>query len=267
MEQGMTVANRVIWVTGASSGIGKALCHVLSAKGARLVLSARNAEQLDAVRQSCAHPEQHLVLPLDLTQAEAFQEATDRVLQHFGHLDGLINNGGISQRSLAKDTALDVDRRIMEVNYFGAIGLTKTVLPHFLERGSGLFVAISSVSGHVGTPLRSTYAASKHAIRAFFDALRAEVSETQIQVLVACPGYVLTKISYNALTGDGTPQNALDQAQAEGLSAEACAEAIVAAIERGKAEVLIGGKETLAVYLKRFVPGLWRNMLPKLSTT
>ena len=263
----MRIANRVIWVTGASSGIGEALCHTLSAKGARLVLSARKAEQLEAVRQACTHPEQHFVLPLDLTQPATFQAATDRVLEHFGRLDGLINNGGISQRSLAKDTTLDVDRRIMEVNYFGAIGLTKTVLPHFLERGSGLFTAISSVSGHVGTPLRSTYAASKHAIRAFYDALRAEVAATQIQVLVACPGYVLTKISYNALTGDGTPQNTLDQAQAEGLSAEACAEAIVTAIERDKAEVLIGGKETFAVYIKRFLPKLLHNIVKKAAVT
>lgn len=263
----MTVANQVIWVTGASSGIGEALCHALSAKGARLVLSARNTEQLDAVRQACTHPGRHLVLPLDLTQPDSFSEATNQVLQHFGRIDGLINNGGISQRSLATDTALDVDRRIMEVNYFGAIGLTKVVLPHMLERGTGLLVAMSSVAGHVATPLRSTYAASKHALRAFFDALRAEVAETKIHVLVACPGYILTKISYNALTGDGTPQNTLDQAQAEGLSAEACAQAIVEAIERDKAEVLIGGKETLAVYLKRFVPGVWRKMLPNVGVT
>ncbi|MEM1096603.1 MAG: SDR family oxidoreductase [Bacteroidota bacterium] len=263
----MTVANQVIWVTGASSGIGEALCYALSAKGARLVLSARNAEQLEFVRSACSYPEQHLVLPLDLTQPKSFAEATSRVLQHFGRIDGLINNGGISQRSLAKDTALDVDRRIMEVNYFGAIGLTKAVLPHMLERGTGLLVAMSSVAGHVGTPLRSTYAASKHAIRAFFDALRAEVAHTKIRVLVACPGYILTKISYNALTGDGTPQNTLDQAQAEGLSAEACAQAVVEAIEREKAEVLIGGKETVAVYLKRFVPAVWRKMLPNLGVT
>ncbi len=262
----MRIDGATAWVTGASSGIGAALARALSARGSRLLLSARRADALEAVRQSCTHPDAHRIVPLDLADTAAVTATAAQVLHDHGPVDLLINNGGISQRALAQDTDLAVDQRIMAVNYFGTIALTKALLPSMLERGQGHIVAVSSVAGKVGPPFRTAYAASKHALHGFFDALRAEVHDAGLHVTIVCPGFIRTDISKNALTGDGTPHQVMDDNQDQGLSPEACAEAICTAIEREKAEVLIGGKETLGVYLKRFAPGLLNRILRNRKT-
>jgi short-subunit dehydrogenase len=260
-----SLKNKVIWLTGASSGIGEALAYELAKRGAKLILSARRKEELERVKGNCfpaAQPNIR-VLPLDLAESSTLQLSTHAAIQIFGHVDILINNSGISQRSLVLETNLEVDRRLMEVNYFGAVALTKHLLPHFVSRKQGHFVAVSSLTGKFGTPYRSGYAASKHALHGFYDAVRAEHYKDNIKVTMICPGFIHTPITYSALTGDGSPLNKMDEAQYKGKPAVWCAEKIANAIEKQKEEVYIGGKEVLAVYLKRWVPTIFSKVIRK----
>jgi short-subunit dehydrogenase len=260
------VKNKVIWLTGASSGIGEALAYELASRGAKLILSARRKEELARVKGNCEAAAQPniRILPLDLSMSETLKLSTEAAIQIFDHVDILINNGGISQRSFAKDTAIEVDRRIMEVNYFGAVSITKYLLPHFLKRKSGHIVTVSSVTGIFGTPYRSGYAASKHALHGFFDSLRAELYKdvkNAITVTMICPGFIHTPITLSAVTGDGTPLGKMDEGQFKGKPAAWCAQQIVKAIEGKKEEVYIGGKETLGVRFKRLFPKLFSKYI------
>lgn len=255
---------KVIWITGASSGIGEALAYQLAKRGAKLILSARRKEELERVKGNCNASIQPSirVLPIDLALSSTLQLSTEAAIQVFGHVDILINNGGISQRSLAKETRLEVDREIMEVDYFGTVALTKFLLPHFLKRKSGHLVVTSSVMGIIGTPYRSGYAAAKHALHGFFDSLRAEVWRENIFVTIICPGWIRTNVTLNALTGDGSKLNQMDKTTDQGLSPEKCASEIIKAIEKRKEEIYIGGaKEVFAVYAKRFFPGLFSGIV------
>ena len=262
----MKISNRTVWITGASSGIGEALAYTLSDRGARLVLSARRMEELERVRSACTDPDRHIVTPLDLSDAATLRAAVEDVRDRAGLVDIMIHNGGISQRSLATNTDLSVDRRIMEVNYFGAVTLTKLVLPAMLERGQGHFVVISSVVGTFGTPKRSAYAASKHALHGFFDSLRAEVHDDGLRVTLVCPGFVKTNVAHNALTDDGTPLSEnRDEVKEVGIPPAKCARQIARAIERENDEVTIGGWETMGVYAKRFVPSLFNAAIRRMS--
>ncbi|MBS1487573.1 MAG: SDR family oxidoreductase [Bacteroidetes bacterium] len=261
--------HKIIWITGASSGIGEALTYQLATiKDVKLILSARRKEELERVRASCPVEVQTNVriLPLDLAQHEMLPLSVEAAIQLFGHVDVLINNGGISQRSLAKDTHLSVDRQLMEVDYFGTLALTKYLLPHFLKRKSGHFVTVSSVMGLIGTPYRSGYAAAKHALHGYFDSLRAELwkDSRSIFVTMICPGWVRTNITLNALTGEGNKLNKMDKTTQHGLTPEVCARKMIAAIQNKKEEVYIGGaKEVMAVYLKRFFPRLFSKIVRK----
>jgi len=262
------IQGQVIWITGASSGIGEALAYSLAKRGAKLILSARREEELHRVKSACQRAEEDiLVLPLDLEKQAEFPEKVAQAVAYFAHIDILINNGGISQRSLAKDTDLAVDRRIMEIDYFGTIALTKAVLPLMLQRKAGKIVVVSSLVGKFGTPLRSAYAAAKHALHGFFDSLRAECWQENLKVLIVCPGFIKTQVSINALTAQGEKQNKMDDAQANGMSADKCAEKIIKAIVADKEEVYIGGREIYAVYLKRLLPTLFSKILRKAKVT
>jgi short-subunit dehydrogenase len=263
-----SLANKVIWITGASSGIGEALVHELVKKGARLILSARRKEELERVKGQCPlHAQPFIrILPFDLAEPSLLKLQAEAAIQLFGHIDILINNGGISQRSLAKDTSLAVDRRLMEVDYFGTIALTKALLPHFLKRKAGHFVAVTSVMGIIGTPYRSGYAAAKHAVHGFYDSLRAELwkESRHIYVTLICPGWVRTHLTLQALTGDGSPLNQMDEATRKGMSPQRFAKKMVRAIEKKKEEVYIGGhKERWAVFLKRHFPLLFSKIVRK----
>jgi len=261
-----SVKGKVIWITGASSGIGEALSYELAQRGAKLILSARRKEELERVKGRCAeHLQSNIkILPLDLAESSTLNLGTQAAIQLFGHIDILINNAGISQRSLAKDTAVEVDRKIMEVDFFGTLALTKSLLPHFLERKAGHFVTVSSVMGKIGTPFRSGYAAAKHAVHGFFDSLRAELwkESKQIYVTLICPGWVRTNITYNALIGDGSKLNQMDSTTDAGIKPEVFVKKMIEAIEDREEEVVIGGlKETFAVFTKRFFPSLFSKIV------
>ena len=264
----MNFQNKVIWITGASSGIGRALALELSNLDALLILSARNEAALESVKKKCKNPSNVTVLPLDLEVHSSFNKITTTAIKLFGRIDILVNNGGISQRSLASETNISVDKKIMEVNYTGTVALTKTILPHFIENNKGQFVITTSMVGLIGTPLRSSYAASKHALHGFFDSLRAEVYDYNIAVTLICPGFVSTNISMNALTGDGTSQQKMDTATANGISPERFAKLMAKAIDSKKEEAYISGfKEKLGVYVKRWFPRVFSVMIRKLSVT
>jgi dehydrogenase/reductase SDR family protein 7B len=255
------VRGKIVWLTGASSGIGEALAYRLAAAGAVLVLSARREEILRKVQSTCQRAEEHRVLPLDMLSPASFEAAVRIVLDRLGRIDILIHCAGLSQRADAIDTQLSVDRQIMELNYFGPVGLTKLVLPSMINRGRGQIVVISSLLGKVAAPARSAYCASKHALHGFFDSLRAEVHAYGITVTLVCPGFVHTKASMNALTGDGKPYGKMDEFIAGGLASDACARRIVKAIEQRRREVYFVQKEVLAVYLSKWVPNLFDRYL------
>ncbi len=262
----MRFKDQVVWITGASSGIGEALAYAFSREGAKLILSGRREAELERVKQDCDGSKDRIfVLPLDLTQFDSFAEKTLVAQNHFGQIDILVNNGGVSQRSLVKETNFAVDLAVMNTNYFGSVGLTKAVLPAMLARRSGHIVVISSLMGYLDTPLRSAYAASKHALHGYFDSLRAEVWWDNVKITMVCPGYVRTEVSINALKGDGSRHGRMDDAQEKGMSAERCAAKTLNAIARGREEVMIGGMEVMAVYAKRFLPSLYSKVIRRVK--
>lgn len=264
----MDFSNKVVWITGASSGIGKTLAIELSLQNAKLILSSRDENALKLVKNDCKIPENVAIIPLDLEDFTQFSSKAEEAISAFGKVDILVNNGGISQRSFVKDTDILVDKRIMDVNYLGTVALTKAILPHFIENKSGHFVVTTSIVGKIGTPLRSSYAASKHALHGFFDSLRAEHFHDHISITLICPGFVNTNVSKNALTGNGTPQQKMDAATQNGMQPERFAKLMAKAIHNKKEEVYIGGfKEKLGVFTKRFFPKILSIMIRKLAVT
>ena len=265
-----SVKNKVVWITGASSGIGEALTYELARKGAKLILSSRRQDELERVRKACPLGSQEFIriLPLDLALADTLEHKTREAVAFYGHIDFMVHNGGVSQRSIASETNIEVDRKIMEVNFFGAIAITKHLLPSMLDRRSGHFVVVSSMVGKFATPLRSGYSASKHALHGFFDALRAENSSDGIKVTMVCPGFVKTNVSINALTGSGEQQGTMDDAQANGISPETCAKKMRIAMEKGKAEIYVAGaREIFGLYVSRFFPSLLRKLIGRMKVT
>jgi len=257
---------KVVWITGASSGIGEALAYALAKEGAYLVLSARDADKLETVKARCLQVTSKCwVQPVDLTDIARLDQLVTTVLEQAGQIDVLVNNAGRSQRSLARETPLQNDRSIMEINFFSVVALTKLVLPHLLKRQSGHLVVISSVTGKFGVPMRTAYSASKHALQGFFEALRAELANENITVTIVSPGRIKTNISRNALTKDGQSYNKMDPGQANGVSAERCADRIVHAIKKDKKELFVGKKEILMVYIRRFLPALFYQLITKVE--
>jgi dehydrogenase/reductase SDR family member 7B len=256
--------HKTIWITGASSGIGEALAYAFSFRGASLILSGRRTDELERVQMSCKYPGEVKILPLDLSDASSLEAKTAEAIQCFGQIDILIHNGGISQRSLVIETPMDVHRKVMEVDYFSYVAISKAILPHFISRKSGHFVVTSSVMGKIGTPMRSAYAAAKHALHGFFDCLRAEVSPQNIKVTILTPGYIKTNVALNAITKDGTSLGKQSQNIHNGLSPGKAAVQILHAISRGDYECYIGkfGGEKISLWLMRFAPGILIKKAP-----
>jgi dehydrogenase/reductase SDR family member 7B len=259
--------NKRIWITGASSGIGESLAIEAAKRGAHLILSARNEAELHRVAGLCQGAASVTIEPLDLSKHSEIPQIVQKVLKNVGKIDILINNGGISQRSLASETALEVDQQIMNVNYLGTVAMTKAVLPSMRLHQLGQIATVSSLMGKFGAPMRSSYAASKHALHGFFESLRAELGDEPIKITMICPGFVRTNISINALTADGKKQGTMDDEAEKGMSPSDCARGILKGIEKGKAELLLGGREVLGVYLHRFFPNYLRKILRKVKTS
>ncbi len=260
----MELKNKIVWLTGASSGIGEGLAYALAKEGATLILSSRREDELKRVAAAIQTPT--FILPLDLADVANLPLKVEEATKKFGRIDVLINNGGVSQRSLAKETSIEVDRKLFEVNYFGTVALTKLLLPLFIKQKDGMVVTITSAVGKFGSPWRSSYAASKHALHGFFDSLRAEMYADNIKVLLVCPGFIQTNVSKNALTGTGEKLGSMDEATANGLTAEECAHQIIGAIKSEREEIVVSKfKERFAVAVKRLFPSLFSVMIRKMA--
>ena len=260
--------NQVVIITGASSGIGQACALEYAKQGARLVLAARNQEKLDEISEAVkVLGAKVLTVQCDVTSEKDREGLIDATMEEYGQIDVLLNNAGVSQRALANDTMLEVDRSLMEVNYFGVIALTKLALKHMIPAKSGSIGIISSIVGKFGFPLRTGYSATKHALHGYFESLRAELYDDNIKVCIICPGRVKTNISLNALTEDGTSHSKMDEGTKAGISAESCARQIVKAIDKGKRETYVGGKEIMMIYIRRFLPSVFHKMILNIKPT
>lgn len=253
---------KIIWITGASSGIGEALAVAFAKEGAFPVLSARDVEKLLEVKTQCLKfTPKCWIQQLDLMVTNKLEEAVSHVINQTGKIDLLVNNAGQSQRSLAIETPLEIDRHILELNFFSVVALTKLVLPHMLKQEWGHIVVISSISGKFGSPSRTAYSASKHALQGYFESLRVELDKEPVNVTIVSPGRIRTDISLHAVTKSGRPYNKMDPGQANGMDAGICARKIVKAVKKERKELLVGGKELLMVYIRRFFPALYYKMI------
>jgi short-subunit dehydrogenase len=244
--------NQVIWITGASSGIGAELAKQYSKQGKLLILSARREAELKVVKNSCEYPENIKVLPLDLKDFDSMGKHVVNAIAFYGSVDLLINNGGVSQRSLIAETQFDVYQELININYLGTVALTKALLPHFIERKKGHFAVVTSVMGKFGSPFRSGYCGAKHALHGFFDVLRMEHQKDNVNVTLICPGFVQTQVTVNALTGTGERLNHDDPGTQNGLEVTYFCRKMIHAISNKKWEVSYGKKEKLGVFVKRF---------------
>jgi dehydrogenase/reductase SDR family protein 7B len=259
---------KVIWITGASSGIGEELARQLSSYNTRLILSSRRLEELERVKSSLnINPENVFILPLDLAEPTSLTEIAREAESVFGRIDILVNNGGVTQRSLVMETPIETDRRIMEINYFSGVILTKCVLPGMLERGYGHIIAMSSITGKFGFPLRSAYAASKHAMAGFYESVNAEYYHQRVKTTVIFPGRIRTNISLGAIGPGGKPYNKMDPGQENGTPVDRCARDIIKGVRKDQREVFPGGIEVLLILVKRFLPRLAFKLARKVPPT
>lgn len=247
-----------VWITGASSGIGAACALDYAREGAGLILTSSSAERLGEVAERCADAGASFVhvLPYDFNDCSRIESLVEEAWKVAGRIDIVMLNAGISQRTNVEDTSMDMVRKIMEVNYFAPVSITKAILPKMVECGGGSIAVTTSIAGRFGFPLRCGYSSSKFALYGFFETLQAEYHDAGIRVTMVCPGRVCTNISMYALDKGGQLHGKLDPGQAGGMSAEKAAKIIVNAVKKGKREVLVGRKELLMVYIKRFFPGL-----------
>jgi len=247
------------WITGASSGIGEALARALSARGASVILSGRNVPALEAVARDCSNAR---VLPFEATDFDQIPGIADRAWSWKGRVDGLVNNAGVSQRSLAIETAFAVYERMIAVDLLGPIALTQALLPRMVKAGGGTIVAIASVAGIAGIPLRSAYCAAKHGLIGYHDAVRAENEHLGIKVHVIAPGSVRTNVSRNALTADGSKRGVSDAAIDNGLPPAEVSQSILAAVESGKRELVLAkeAEYEIAVLRRKDSEALFERM-------
>ncbi len=252
----MDFAGKTAWITGASSGIGAALAAALAREGARPVLSGRDLPRLEKTAEACrrAGASAVFILPFDLEDRDAVAAAPARAAALAGPVDLLVNNAGLGQRGLALATGPEILERVMAVDFFAAASLARGVAPGMVARGGGRLAVVTSLLAKFGAPRRSAYAAAKHALHGWFESLRAELLGTGVGVTLLVPGWVRTDISRRALEADGAAHGALDPGQARGLAPEECARRMVRALARDADEQLIGGRECLAAYGKRFFP-------------
>jgi short-subunit dehydrogenase len=262
----MNFNKKTIWITGASSGIGKAVALKISGEKAHLILSGRNKEELEFVAKSCQkNGSSTTVLPFDLADERSVKDAAGLVISGQFKIDALYQFGGISQRSFVSETPLFLDRRIFEVNYFGTVALAKAILPEMIKNGGGHIAVTSSIVGKFGFPYRSSYSASKHALHGFFESLRAENVRNNIRVSVIIPGRIKTNISANAINKEGKTHAKMDEGQDNGMAAEKSAQIICKKLGKEKKEILVGGKEIIMVYIRRFLPFLYYKLSSKVK--
>ena len=261
-------ADKVAWITGASSGIGESLVYGFVNRGAKVIASSNDLPGLERVKEACG-PKSSMVscVPFDLSETSEIAGIVASQIKICKRIDYLINIGGISQRARIEETPLWVDRKIFEINYFGTIALTKAVLPYMISQKSGHILATSSISGRFGFPLRSAYSASKQALHGFFETLYLENKASNIRTSVIIPGRVNTSISLHALNAEGKEHGRLDDGQAKGVSPSKAAEIIIKGILKDKREILVGRGELMLLHIRRYMPWLFFRIADKIKPT
>ncbi|MDG1477495.1 MAG: SDR family NAD(P)-dependent oxidoreductase [Vicingaceae bacterium] len=262
----MNLSNKVIWITGASSGIGEAIVYALAKENCKLVISARRIEELNRVKANTKLSDENiLVLPIDLEEHQNAKDWTQKVVAKFNRIDILINNGGISQEGYALKTTAEVEQKIMNINYFGNVALSKAVAPIMQQQKSGKIAIITSIAGKFGQAGLSSYSASKHALYGFYDSFRLELKADNITVLLVSPGFINTNVTLNAVTGDGSIHNQNSPAQENGMKTAIFAKKFVSTLKSNRNHKYIGSKELLAVPFKTFFPNIFYNLIYKMS--
>ena len=258
---------KTVWLTGASSGIGKSLAVELAKHGAFLILTARNMQKLEELRHSLHNKNDHIVLACDLSKENEIESAWNFLQDKEVVIDVLISNAGCSQRSLATETNVETSRYLMEVNFFAPLKLMTYVLPTMIENNSGHMIVVSSLMGKIATPMRSSYAAAKHALVGYFESLLTEHYNSPIKFTMINPGFIDTNMSRNSLRGDGSVSNDISMSRKKVTSADACAKKIISASSRGSREVYIGGPEIYIALVKRIFPNLFFKLITRVSAT
>jgi dehydrogenase/reductase SDR family protein 7B len=263
----MHFSGKTVLITGASSGIGREMALQLEKKGAKLILASRNIEKLENLRQSLINPEKHFVQYLDYENYHDFPAIVSALLKKVKSIDILVNNAGVSQRSSLKETPIEIDEKLLRINYLGNIALTKALLPMFLAQGSAQIIVISSLSGKFGFFLRSTYSAAKHALQGFYETLRLEHYHDNISILLVFPGFIKTQVSENSITATGATHGIKDENHKKGMEVSACVSQIISAAEKDKYEIVLGPEAKKAWFLRRFFPSLFWKIISKRSGT
>jgi short-subunit dehydrogenase len=259
-------SNKVIVITGASSGIGKSLALQLSAENVQLILAARRLDELKLIAEDCVKKGAVCTcLYIDMASPDSISSFVEIVSKQFQKIDVLINNAGISQRSHAEETSIEVDRKIMEINFFAQVHLTKSLWPLLINSAHANIVLISSVVGSFGFPRRSAYSASKHALEGFFESWMLENKRKNIFFTTISPGRIYTNISYSALKADGSQHLQLDAGQEKGIKPDVCAKKIIKAIAGNKRKVYVAEQEMILIFLRKCIPGLFFKLVKKLK--
>jgi dehydrogenase/reductase SDR family member 7B len=265
------ITERVVWITGSSSGIGEALAKEYNDQGAFVVLSARREEVLNKVKSELKHPEHAMVLPLDITQFDTIDDKVAKVMAQCGKIDVLINNAGIDYKDWVRNTPLSIYQKVLDVNFFGNIAITLKVLPLMEQRGVGHIACVSSVNGVLSDKCSSAYSAAKHGLHGFYDALRAE-SPDGITVSMITPGYIRTDITVNSLNGNGHTFGEHSEASLKGMPPAKMAKYVVKRLEKKSPLIFVGGyPERLAILIHDWCPTyfykLARRLEPEYSNT
>ncbi len=262
----MDFIGKTFWITGAASGMGRSVSLALAEYNTHIVISDRDAEGLqDTAKEIELLGSSVRTEHLDMLDTESIITTAQKVIQDGAKISGLYHFAGISQRSFVAETPLENDRKIMEINFFGVVALTKAVLPHMIENGGGQFAVASSLVGKFGFPYRSAYSASKHALHGFFESLFAENYKKNITVSMLIGGRIQTNISKFAINKDGNEHGKIDAGQANGISVEKAAKQILKGLRRNRREILVGGSELIILKIKRFLPGIHAKIVRKIN--
>jgi short-subunit dehydrogenase len=267
MKKDSQFTGKVVWITGASSGIGESLVQEFVRRGATVIASSNDPKELQRVKAECGNNSEMVhCIPFDLSDTTGIEATVEQQVKSFGKIDFLLNIGGISQRARIDETPMWLDRKIFEINYFGTIALTKAVLPFMVRQQSGHVLATSSISGRFGFPLRSAYSASKQALHGFFETLYLENKKYNIRASVIIPGRVRTSISLHALNAEGKEHGKLDEGQAKGILPQQAAEIIIRGMVRNKREILVGKNELMLLHIRRWCPWLFFRIADKIKS-